>query len=144
MAAYNNELARISAIPDLGQYEGPVSRMLSGESMMEDPMSDKEPSEDQLSIRKLMREYQKTDTRTPYQINQATQDRETRFLDYWRRSGGKGPVPDHVNLHDGSFRVFNSAREKEAFMRSHSLNFLREVLRVIKGRKGEGGFDILI
>ena len=134
---YKDMLGRIGNIPDLEQYEGAIQRMLSGESEMEDPRSGKPLTEDQILMRKLNREYQKTNPLTPSQQQAVLQNNSRRFTEYWKAHGNGGPRPARAILSDGSFKIFNSEDERYEFMKQSNESFLEKVLSVINERKAE-------
>lgn len=133
-ASYSDMLSRIGNIPDLEQYEGAIERMLSGESEMEEPGSGKPLTEDQILMRKLKREYQKTNPLTFSQQKAAIQSERTRFIEYWR-TVGSGPPPGYAIREDGSFAIVHSKEEKYEYQKAYNESFIRKVLSVIEERK---------
>ncbi len=110
---YQDMLKRIGDIPDLEQYEGAIKRMLSGESELENPGSGKPLTEDQILMRKLNREYQKTNPLTISQQQAVLQNNSRKFTEYWKEHGNGGPRPARAILSDGSFKIFYSKAEQE-------------------------------
>lgn len=126
---------RISKISNLEQYEALIQRFLSGESEFENPSSMKPLTEDQIALRGLMREYQRTDTRTLSQMQASMQLANKNFFNYWTSSGNTGPMPGRLLSADGSFHIFNSKAEKDEFMKKNTVNFLEKVMSVINDEK---------
>lgn len=131
--AYDDVSGRIANIPNLEQYEALIQRFLSGESEMES--ADKPLTEDQIALRGLMREYQRTDTRTLSQIKGDMQKASNNFLDFWQSSGNTGPMPGRLLSSDGSFKIFNSKAEKDEYMKTQKMDFLSNVMSVINSKK---------
>lgn len=129
-AAYDDVAGRIANIPNLEQYEAMIQRFLSGESEMES--ADKPLTEDQIALRQLMREYQRTDTRSLSQIQGDMQKANNNFREYWQSSGNTGPMPGRLLFPDGSFKIFGSKEEKDEYMKGQKMDFLKNAMSVIK------------
>lgn len=137
-AAYTDMPGRIDNIPDLERYEGAIRRILSGESAMEDPSTPL--TEDQIAIRELNRAYQRTDPRSLFQVQQDMAKGQKNVFEYWKANGQGAPMPGCIIKPDGSFVIFSSKTEKDAYIKQSSESFLREVLSVLEARKnGESG-----
>ncbi len=136
-ASSRDVAGRIANIPDLERYEGAVRRILSGESEPEDPS--KPLTEDQIAIRELMRAYQRTDTRSISQVQQDMERGSKSFFEYWQKHGNGAPMPGRLIKPDGSFVIFNSKADKDAYMKQNSESFLRDVLSVLDERKSTQG-----
>jgi len=128
----------IDNIPNLEQYEALIQRFLSGSSELES--SNKPLTDDQVALRGLMREYQRTDTRTFSQVQANMQLASRNFFSAWQSEGNTGPRPGRFITADGATHIFNSKAEKDAFMKDNTMNFLRDAMFVINAGKN-GGFD---
>ena len=132
---YQDMLKRIGDIPDLEQYEGAIKRMLSGESEMEHP--DKPLTEDQILMRKLKREYEKTNPLSAAEQGLVMQRERRAAREHWKSIGGSGPMPGSLILPDGTIKLFYSKEEKYDYQKMYDESFLRKVLSVIEERKAE-------
>ena len=134
---YQDMLGRVGNIPDLEQYEGAIRRMLSGESEMENPGSGKPLTEDQILMRKLKREYEKTNPLTFSQQSDRMDRRRRAAREQWNASGGSGPMPGCFILPDGTAKFYQSEEEKWDYQKRYEESFIRKVLSVIEERKAE-------
>lgn len=131
-AALDDIAGRLANIPNLEQYKDVIQRFLSGESELEVMGKGHKPlTEDQIALRKLMREYMSTDTRTPSQMQMDMQKANNNFLNYWQANGNGAPPPGRVIASDGSFKIFNSKAEKDEYRKNTTLDFLKTVMSVI-------------
>jgi hypothetical protein len=136
-ADYQDMLKRIGDIPDLEQYEGAIRRMLSGESEIEDPRSNKPLTEDQILMRKLSREYQRTNPLSVAEQGLVMQRDRRAARELWKASGGSGPMPASFTLFDGTIKLINSEEEHYEYKKSYEESFIRKVLSVIEARQAE-------
>lgn len=132
----NDLAARLAKIPDLEQYRDVIGRFLSGESEMETMGGPIKPlTEDQIALRKLMREYMSTDTRSMSQIAADMKQASQNSLDAWFSGGNKGPMPGRVLSADGSFKFLYSKAEKNEYMNNQKIDFLRNVMSYLNDGK---------
>ena len=142
-AAYDDIPGRIRNIPSLSHYKDAFQRLLSGESALEEygkPLTD-----DQLMLRHFMRALGRTDTRSLSQMTADMSSARNKALDAsfaaFKAGGGGGGV---IVRADGTYTVFNSKAEHDAYIQEYYPGLMRTAMSVMGEAEGSanGGIDV--